>query len=85
MSIDSENLEKLKDLYKTFVYDILGLKSESEVKSDKMKNVIDILVELRQEAKLEKNYALSDTIRKKLSEIGVELKDGKDGTTYSIN
>jgi cysteinyl-tRNA synthetase len=85
MSIDSENLIKLKALYQTFVYDILGLKNESESSSDKVKGVMDILIELRQVAKQEKNYPLSDTIRMKLSEIGIELKDGKDGTTYTFN
>lgn len=85
MSIDNENLIKLKALYQTFVYDILGLKNESESSSDKVKGVMDILIELRQVAKQEKNYPLSDTIRKKLSEIGIELKDGKEGTTYTFN
>ena len=46
---------------------------------------MQLLIELRQEAKQEKNYALSDTIRKKLSDIGIELKDGKEGTSFTIN
>jgi cysteinyl-tRNA synthetase len=46
---------------------------------------LQLLIDLRNEAKADKNYALSDTIRKKLSEIGIELKDGKEGTSFSIN
>jgi cysteinyl-tRNA synthetase len=46
---------------------------------------MQLLIDLRQEAKQDKNYALSDTIRKKLSEIGIELKDGKEGTSFTIN
>lgn len=85
LSINQENLDVLKSIYKTFVYDILGFKNELESGSDKIKGVMDVLIELRNQAKAEKNYQLSDTIRLKLSDIGVELKDGKDGTTYTIN
>jgi cysteinyl-tRNA synthetase len=46
---------------------------------------MQLLIDLRQEAKQDKNYALSDIIRKKLSEIGIELKDGKEGTSFTIN
>lgn len=85
ISIDAANLEQLKGLYNTFVYDILGLKNETESGSDKIKGVVELLIELRQEAKANKNYELSDTIRKRLSVLGIELKDGKEGTTYSLN
>ena len=85
LSIDATSLEQLKALYNTFVFDILGLKNETDAGSDKIKGVMELLIELRQEAKASKNYELSDTIRKKLSALGIELKDGKEGTTYSLN
>jgi cysteinyl-tRNA synthetase len=44
-----------------------------------------MLIQLRQEAKAQKNYALSDQIRIQLSEIGIELKDGKEGTHFTIH
>ena len=85
LHLNAADLEGLKQLYHTYVFDILGLKKEAEASSEKIQGIMQLLIELRQEAKQEKNYALSDTIRKKLSEIGIELKDGKEGTTFSIS
>jgi cysteinyl-tRNA synthetase len=42
------------------------------------------MLSMRTEAKNNKNYALSDQIRDRLNEIGITIKDGKEGTTYSI-
>jgi len=47
--------------------------------------VVDMLLEQRQQAKAEKNWALSDAIRDKLSELGFEVKDTKDGFTWTLN
>ena len=44
-----------------------------------------MLLEQRQQAKAEKNWALSDAIRDKLSELGFEVKDTKDGFTWTLN
>ncbi|MCC6819015.1 MAG: cysteine--tRNA ligase [Bacteroidia bacterium] len=85
IGITLENLEKLKVIYKTFVHEILGLENEKDSGSEKIKGVLEILIELRNEAKSNKNYELSDVIRKKLTEIGIELKDGKEGTSFSIS
>lgn len=85
LHLNASDLESLKNLYHTYVFDILGLKKEAEASSEKIQGIMQLLIELRQEAKQEKNYALSDTIRKKLSDIGIELKDGKEGTTFTIN
>jgi cysteinyl-tRNA synthetase len=85
LQINAEDLKVLQVLYTTYVFDILGLKKESEATSEKIEGVMQLLIDLRNEAKADKNYALSDTIRKKLSEIGIELKDGKEGTSFSIN
>lgn len=85
LSITESDLSNLKKIYNTYVFDILGLRKESESSSEKIQGVMQLLIELRQEAKQDKNYALSDTIRKKLSEIGIELKDGKEGTSFTIN
>jgi cysteinyl-tRNA synthetase len=85
LQVNTEDLKALQALYTTYVFDILGLKKESEASSEKIQGVMQLLIDLRNEAKSDKNYALSDTIRKKLSEIGIELKDGKEGTSFSIN
>jgi cysteinyl-tRNA synthetase len=45
--------------------------------------LMDFILRLRQQAKSEKNFALADTIRQELSALGIQIQDGKDGTTWS--
>ncbi len=83
--IRAEELEILQKNYKTFISDILGLELEKRENNVQTDALIKILIEMRNEAKAARNYALSDEIRLKLSNLGFELKDGKEGTTYSVN
>jgi cysteinyl-tRNA synthetase len=69
----------LKDKLKVFVEGILGLKAESGAGGDKLKGVIEVLIELRKEARAKKDWATSDKIRNQLAEIGIQLKDEKNG------
>jgi cysteinyl-tRNA synthetase len=85
IKIKASELEALATIFNTFVFEVLGLKTESENQSERLHGLIEVLIEMRNEAKLAKNYALSDDIRKKLSALGVELKDGKEGTSFSLN
>ncbi|MFC3562009.1 cysteine--tRNA ligase [Pedobacter jamesrossensis] len=80
--ISATELEKLKTLIKDFVFDILGLKDE-ESDNLELNSVLDMVIELRKEAKENKDYATSDKIRIGLQELGIQLKDGKEGTTWS--
>ena len=69
-----------------FVFDVLGLVTETEASgSDTLEGVVELLIKLRKEARDNKNWALSDQIRDELAGLGVQLKDGKDGTTFSVN
>jgi cysteinyl-tRNA synthetase len=72
-------INQLRDKLKVFVEDILGLKAETEGKSDKLKGVIQVLIDLRKEARAKKDWATSDKIRNQLADIGIQLKDDKDG------
>lgn len=65
---------------KKFIEDIFGLKWEKEG-GDKIEGVLQLLVQIRQSAKQKKDFQTSDTIRKELAALGVQLKDEKDGTT----
>lgn len=85
VKIKASELETLTTVFNTFVFEVLGLKAESENQSERLHGLIEVLIEMRNEAKQAKNYALSDSIRNKLSGLGVELKDGKEGTTFSLN
>ncbi len=82
--INLKTLERLSSDYKTFMRDILGLTDNSDT-SDKVSDTMEILIELRRQAKVEKNYTYSDLIRDKLEEIGIQLYDEKDGSiAYTI-
>jgi cysteinyl-tRNA synthetase len=86
-SLIAEELNEFKILIRAFVYDVLGLESESEKTSgsEKLSGVVALLIDLRNEARENKNWALSDQIRDELMLLGIQLKDGKEGTTFSIN
>lgn len=82
MKIDRPNLELLRQLMEIFVLDILGLKDE-QAAGDDLPKVMDMIVELRSQAKTNRDYATSDKIRNGLQQIGFQLNDGKEGTTWS--
>ncbi|HUC81022.1 MAG TPA: cysteine--tRNA ligase [Flavisolibacter sp.] len=85
-ALSAETLQLLQSKLKTYVEDILGLQSESQGETDKLKGVMDVLITLRKEARASKNWALSDKIRNQLGEIGIQLKDEKDGgMSWSVN
>ena len=82
--LTAEDIESLRELFSTFVYDILGLKDESEEKSDeKLTNdLVNFILNLRQEAKGRKDWQTSDKIRDDLSKLGITIKDRKDGADW---
>ena len=87
-TLNTEDLSTLKDTVNAFVYDVLGLKNittNNESGTDKLSGAVAILIKLRQDARANKDFALSDKIRDELAEVGIQLKDGKDGTTFSVN
>jgi cysteinyl-tRNA synthetase len=82
LKIDAENLALLRKLMKEFVEDVLGLKNEQLANND-LPKVMDMIVNLRNEAKSNKDYATSDKIRIGLQQIGFQLMDGKEGTSWN--
>jgi cysteinyl-tRNA synthetase len=84
-AISAHDLQKISNLITVYFQGILGLQTEVEAHSDILDEVMDILITLRSEAKTDKNYALSDAIRNRLKEKGVELMDSKEGTTWKHN
>nr|WP_199158716.1 cysteine--tRNA ligase [Pedobacter sp. ASV2] len=80
--ISAEALEKLVQLMQDFVFDILGLKDEESSNTD-LNGVLDMIINIRKEAKENKDYATSDKIRIGLQDLGIQLKDSKEGTTWS--
>ena len=86
-TITSEDLELLKESLEIFTFSILGLVtiSKDNTGSDKLAGAVDILIKMRKEARQNKDFALSDKIRDELAEAGIQLKDSREGTTFSTN
>ena len=87
-SITLSDREALKLLFHSFVFDIFGLKAESQVEAGNsavLHEVVELLMKLRMEAKVNKDWATSDKIRNELSAIGFDIKDGKDGVSWELN
>jgi cysteinyl-tRNA synthetase len=85
-SLTNDDLLVFKKTINSFVFDVLGLMNEdSQNNSDKITGVIELLIKLRKEARENKDWALSDQIRDELIALGIQLKDGREGTTFSIH
>nr|WP_121269448.1 cysteine--tRNA ligase [Pedobacter schmidteae] len=80
--ISATELDKLKKLMHDFVFDIFGLKDE-ETSNVELNAVLEMMIDIRKTAKENKDYATSDKIRVGLQSMGIQLKDSKDGTTWS--
>ena len=85
--ITAADLEKLREIVRRYVFDILGLRDEKAASAggkDLVTPLVNMLLDLRQTAKTEKNWALSDKIRDELTAIGIRVKDRKDGCDWEI-
>lgn len=84
--LDALSIEKLKNLLVTFSFDILGLEDETSGKDEERitNGLMNIIIGMRQDAKLKKDWSASDKIRNDLKEIGINLKDLKEGTEWEI-
>nr|WP_199078343.1 cysteine--tRNA ligase [Pedobacter sp. ASV19] len=80
--LNEADLGKLKQLVSDFVFDIFGLKDEDSSNTE-LNSVLDMVIDIRKSAKENKDYATSDKIRVGLQQIGIQLKDSKEGTTWS--
>jgi len=87
--ISKATFDKLQKTYHSFVIDILGLKLEADQQGENrmsktLDGLINIFIKQREEARNKKDFARSDEIRKELSELGIILKDGKEGTRWEM-
>ena len=85
-SLSSQDQKLLEEHFQAFVFDVLGLERtvrEGE-ETEKLDGVVRLLIELRNAARANKDYKTSDQIRDELAAMGIQLKDGKEGTTYSL-
>lgn len=87
-TISAEDLEELKTVFNLFLFDILGMtKAEQGASSntEAFGKAIDLLLNMRIEAKANKDWALADKIRNQLTTLGFEIKDTKDGFEWKLN
>ncbi|MBI5217859.1 MAG: cysteine--tRNA ligase [Bacteroidia bacterium] len=85
-SISKNDLDELKRLFRDFFFDILGMKEENASASDNeiLKDVVNLMLNLRMEAKAKKDFVTSDKIRDELTKLGFEIRDKKDGFDWTL-
>lgn len=84
-TLTESDLIEFKKALHAFYFDILGLNLlAEETDNSKIDTAVNVLIDVRNKARLEKDWALSDEIRDRLANSGIILKDGKDGTSYRL-
>jgi cysteinyl-tRNA synthetase len=79
-ALSAATFSKLVQQFGIYLEEVFGLKNAETEKSNALDGVVQLLIELRKEAKAKKDYASSDKIRMQLQALGIALKDEKDGT-----
>jgi len=82
-TISATDLDMLKKFFAEFTFGILGLKKEETADNNDVDGLMQFILRLRSAAKARKDFATSDEIRDEMNKLGFEIKDGKDGTSWS--
>ncbi|MCQ2286684.1 MAG: cysteine--tRNA ligase [Bacteroidales bacterium] len=84
ISLTADDIALMKKYFETFFFEILGMKSEDDTanQSSMTEGLMDLILDLRKEAKASKNWPMADAIRNKLTELGIVIKDTKEGSTW---
>ncbi len=83
--ISVKAIDEIKVAMHTIIFNILGLKDESETNAGPLDGLMNLIIDLRQQARKNKDWGASDKIRDSLNEINIQIKDGKEGTSWSFN
>ena len=80
------DLADFKQTFESFIFEVLGLKNVKDTaeNTDKVEGLVNMLIDMRNLARANKDFAMSDVIRNQLTELGIQLKDGKEGTTFTL-
>lgn len=86
-TLKPSDLEKLKSLFHNYVYKVLGLnKTESSRAGDQITgNLVEMILQIRTNAKAQRDFDTADRLRDELSNLGITIKDRKDGADWEIN
>ena len=84
--IDREDRDQLRAVFNAMVHEVLGLEVQlpDREESNVLGGVMELLIQLRNDARADKDFTTSDKIRDRLIALGIQLKDNKDGTSYSL-
>lgn len=82
----AETFEAVKKAFKQLLFDIFGLRNEQEslASGNTLGQVMDLVLELRKNAREQKNWSASDLIRDQLNKAGIKVKDGAEGSTWEV-
>lgn len=84
-SLTEEKLLKLKTYFNIFLEEILGIKDDTNITvSQSLEGLMSLLIEIRQKAREKKDFTTSDLIRDRLAEIGIQIKDTRDGAEWQL-
>jgi cysteinyl-tRNA synthetase len=83
-TITKSDLFTLTDKMTALIFDVLGLKFENSADDSKLDSVMQIIIELRKNARDNKDWGTSDLIRDKVAEAGITIKDSREGTTWTV-
>jgi cysteinyl-tRNA synthetase len=86
--LTTEDIRELKRLFDLFLFNLLGIRDELKGRNasyDSFAKAINMLLEIRLQAKLNKDWTTSDKIRNELTALGFEIKDTKDGFEWKLN
>jgi cysteinyl-tRNA synthetase len=81
-TLTGDEIENLKKVMHNFVIDVLGLSFEKEEDANALNEVMNVILEIRKEAKLKKDFSTSDKIRDELSKINIKIRDEKETTSW---
>ncbi|MBT6763727.1 MAG: cysteine--tRNA ligase, partial [Prolixibacteraceae bacterium] len=85
--ISAEDLVELRSFFNSMVFDVLGFKEENNVETsggEILAGTVELLLELRKNAKTNKDWGTADKIRDELNALGIELKDTKEGVDWNL-
>jgi cysteinyl-tRNA synthetase len=84
-SLNAADLEQLKTIFNTFITDILGFISHNESSGNDLTNeVMELVLQLRGNAKKSKDFDTADLIRDELDKVGIQIKDGREGSSWEV-
>jgi cysteinyl-tRNA synthetase len=85
-TLTGTDIEKLSKAVNAFIFDVLGLTlTTKEQDNSYLDKALSVLIDLREQARTNKDFATADRIRDELLAKGIQLKDGKDGTNYGLS